>query len=383
MTYQSRYQQSLSEPEAFWKEQADQLHWFNKPTQILSQNEQGHYRWFADGELNMAYLCLDFHVENGRANQTALIYDSPVTRTVRRYTYAELRSLVAHFAGGLRKKGIGKGDTVVIYMPMIPEAVIAMLACARLGAIHSVVFGGFAPHELAMRIDDAEPKAIISASYGIEIDKVIPYKPLVDKAIEEATHKPPFSIFFQREYEYDVLNGTTELDFMHVLYSSNEIDCVPVQSTDPLYVLYTSGTTGKPKGIVRDTGGYATALNFSMKQVYNIDAGETFWAASDIGWVVGHSFIVYGPLLCGCQTILYEGKPIKTPDAGAFWRVMAEHKVNIMFTAPTALRAIKKEDNEGALLRKYDISKLRTLFLAGERLDPPTYHWIKDLCKNL
>ena len=382
MNYASQYQESLSEKEAFWKKQAEEVHWFKPPTQILSQDEQGHYRWFADGELNVSYLCLDFHVENGRANQTALIYDSPVTNTVRRYTYAELRSLVAHFAGGLQKRGITRGDTVVIYMPMIPEAVIAMLACARLGAIHSVVFGGFAPHELAMRIEDAQPKAIISASYGIEIEKVIPYKPLVDHAIEESSFKPGLRIFFQREHEYDMLNGVEEVDFMDVLYSGTEVEAVPIRSTDPLYVLYTSGTTGKPKGIVRDCGGYATALAYSMRTIYNIEPGETFWAASDIGWVVGHSYIVYAPLLCGCQTILYEGKPIKTPDAGAFWRVMEEHKVNIMFTAPTALRAIKKEDASGELMKPRDLSSLRTLFLAGERLDPPTFHWISDLLQK-
>ncbi|MFZ4056800.1 MAG: AMP-binding protein [Ferruginibacter sp.] len=380
MPYQSIYQDSIHYKEEFWNKQAQKIAWFQAPKTILSTNEQGHYRWFADGVLNTSYLCLDVHVEQGRGEQVALIYDSPVTHTKRKYTYSELKTLVAKFAAGLVKAGIQKGDTVVIYMPVIPEAVIAMLACARIGAIHSVVFGGFAPHELAMRIDDAHPKAIISASYGIEIEKVIPYKPLVDRAIIEAEYKPPVTIFFQREANYDQLNGTSELDYMDLL-NVGEADCVPVLSTDPLYILYTSGTTGKPKGIVRDNGGHATALKFSMKHVYNIEPGEVFWAASDIGWAVGHSYIVYAPLLNGCQTVLYEGKPIKTPDAGAFWRVIEEYKVNIMFTAPTALRAIKKEDNEGHLLGKYDLSSLRTFFLAGERLDAATYHWIHDLLK--
>jgi acyl-coenzyme A synthetase/AMP-(fatty) acid ligase len=376
--YRELYRESIENKEAFWTEQASRLHWFKQPETILSQTEKGFYRWFADGEINACYLCLDYQVENGRADQLALIYDSPVTHTIKKYSYRELLNLVSRFAGGLQAAGINKGDTVVIYMPMIPQAVIAMLACARIGAIHSVVFGGFAPHELAMRIDDAHPKAVISASYGIEVDKVIPYKPLVDRAIEEATHKPPVHIFFERTAEYDQLDGVYEIDFNKLL-EAEPVPCVSLLSGDPLYILYTSGTTGKPKGIIRDHGGYATALKFSMDQIYDAQPGEVFWAASDVGWVVGHSFIVYGPLMQGCTTILYEGKPVRTPDFAAFWRVVSEHGVNVMFTAPTAIRAIKKEDHEGDGIKRYDLNSLKYLFLAGERCDPATYHWIKDL----
>lgn len=376
--YNTIYRESIDNKELFWKEQAALLHWYKAPQTILSQTEKGFYRWFADGEINLCYLCLDFHVENGRAEQTALIYDSPVTHTIKKYSYRELLELVSRFAGGLQANGIGKGDTVVIYMPMIPQAVIAMLACARIGAIHSVVFGGFAPHELAMRIDDALPKAIISASYGIEFDKTIPYKPLVDRAIEEAVHKPPVHIFYERTSGYDELDGVSEIDYNQLLLSE-PVACLPVLSGDPLYILYTSGTTGKPKGIIRDHGGYATALKFSMDHIYDAQPGEVYWAASDVGWVVGHSYIVYGPLLQGCTTLLYEGKPIRTPDAAAFWRVISEHGVNVMFTAPTAIRAIKKEDHDGEGVRRYELRSLKYLFLAGERCDPATYHWIKDL----
>ncbi|HPH31921.1 MAG TPA: AMP-binding protein [Chitinophagaceae bacterium] len=376
--YNAIYRQSIDNKEAFWKEQAAQLPWFKVPETILSQNEKGFYRWFTDGEINTCYLCLDHQVELGRGEQIALIYDSPVTHTIKKYSYRELLDLVSRFAGGLQSAGINKGDTVVIYMPMIPQAVIAMLACARIGAIHSVVFGGFAPHELAMRIDDALPKAIISASYGVEFDKTIPYKPLVDRAIEEALHKPPVHIFFERTPGYDELDGVSEMDYNQLLLSE-PVPCVPVLSGDPLYILYTSGTTGKPKGIIRDHGGYATALKFSMDHIYDAKPGEVYWAASDVGWVVGHSYIVYGPLLQGCTSILYEGKPIRTPDAAAFWRVISEHGVNVMFTAPTAIRAIKKEDHEGEGTKRYDLSSLKYLFLAGERCDPATYHWIKDL----
>lgn len=376
--YRSFYRQSIEDKENFWAAQARRIHWFREPSVILSQNEKGFYRWFADGELNLCWLCLDEQVNQGRGEQTALLYDSPVSHTKQSYTYFALLDKVSRFAGGLLQLGIRKGDTVVIYMPMIPEAVIAMLACARIGAIHSVVFGGFAPHELAMRIDDAHPKAIISASYGIEFDKIIPYKPLVDRAIEEALHKPPLHIFFERTPGYDQLDGKGEIDYNSLL-EADPAPCVPVLSTDPLYILYTSGTTGKPKGIIRDHGGYATALKFSMDYIYNAAPGEVFWAASDVGWVVGHSYIVYGPLLQGCTTILYEGKPVRTPDAGAFWRMISEYKVNVMFTAPTAIRAIKKEDHEGEKLKQYDLQSLKYLFLAGERCDPPTYHWIKDL----
>jgi propionyl-CoA synthetase len=376
--YRELYRESIENKEAFWTKQARQLHWFKEPVNILSQTEKGFYRWFADGETNACYLCLDYQVENGRADQVALIYDSPVTHTIKKYSYRELLDLVSRFAGGLLAAGIRKGDTVVIYMPMIPQAVIAMLACARIGAIHSVVFGGFAPHELAMRIDDAHPKAVISASYGIEVDKVIPYKPLVDRAIEESTHKPPVHIFYERTAEYDQLDGQYEIDFNKLL-EAEPVPCVSMLSGDPLYILYTSGTTGKPKGIIRDHGGYATALKFSMDQIYDAHPGEVYWAASDVGWVVGHSFIVYGPLMQGCTTVLYEGKPVRTPDAAAFWRVISEHGVNVMFTAPTAIRAIKKEDHEGDGVKRYDLSSLKYLFLAGERCDPATYHWIKDL----
>ncbi|MBE2230734.1 MAG: acetate--CoA ligase [Chitinophagaceae bacterium] len=376
--YRSFYRQSIEDKENFWAAQARRIHWFREPSVILSQNEKGFYRWFADGELNLCWLCLDEQVNHGRGEQTALLYDSPVSHTKQSFTYFALLDKVSRFAGGLLQLGIRKGDTVVIYMPMIPEAVIAMLACARIGAIHSVVFGGFAPHELAMRIDDAHPKAIISASYGIEFDKIIPYKPLVDRAIEEALHKPPLHIFYERTPGYDQLDGKGEIDYNSLL-EADPAPCVPVLSTDPLYILYTSGTTGKPKGIIRDHGGYATALKFSMDYIYNAAPDEVFWAASDVGWVVGHSYIVYGPLLQGCTTILYEGKPVRTPDAGAFWRMISEYKVNVMFTAPTAIRAIKKEDHEGEKLKQYDLQSLKYLFLAGERCDPPTYHWIKDL----
>jgi len=379
VNYKELYRSSIDDKEKFWAAQARALKWFKEPSQILSKNEQGFYQWFADAEMNACYLCLDFHVEQGRGQQTALIYDSPVTGVIKKYSYADLKQAVEKFAGGLEDIGISKGDTVIIYMPVIPEAAIAMLACARIGAIHSVVFGGFAPHELSLRIDDAQPKLVISASFGIEVDKVIPYKPLVDEAIEHAQYKPAHKIFFQRKPGYDSLNGKNELDFSTVLEKGAVANCVPLKSTDPLYIIYTSGTTGKPKGVIRDTGGYATALKFTMKHFYNIDPGDIFWAASDIGWTVGHSYMIYGPLLHGCTSVMYEGKPVRTPDAGAYWRVIEQHKVKSLFTAPTAIRAIKKEDPEGKLLKQYDLRHFDTLFLAGERCDPPTYHWIKDL----
>lgn len=379
MNYKELYSYSIDHKEAFWAEQARLLQWFKEPGNILSKNEKGFYQWYADGEMNTCYCCLDYHIEQGRGEQTALIYDSPVTGTIKKYSYYELRDAVAKFAGGLQQLGVVKGDTVVIYMPLVPEAAIAMLACARIGAIHSVVFGGFAPHELSIRIDDAQPKLIISASYGIEVDKIIPYKVLVDDAISRSLHKPSYCIYFQRQEGYDQLNGTNELDFTSVMENAAPVDCVPLLSTDPLYIIYTSGTTGKPKGVVRDNGGYATALKFSMKHFYDADAGDVFWAASDIGWTVGHSYTIYGPLLHGCTTLMYEGKPVRTPDAGAYWRVIEQHKVKVMFTAPTAIRAIKKEDPQGSLLKKYDISHFKILFVAGERCDPPTYHWISNL----
>ncbi|RVU30974.1 propionyl-CoA synthetase [Neptunomonas marina] len=378
MSYQAEYSKSIETPEQFWGEKAQAVEWFKQPETILSQDENGIYRWFADGELNTAYLALDYHVENGRADQDALIYDSPVTDTKRRYTYRELRDEVAKFAGVLKAQGVEKGDRVVVYMPMIPEAVIAMLAVARLGAIHSVVFGGFAPHELAVRIDDAEPKVVVTASCGIEIAKVIPYKPMLDEAITKSAHQPDSCIVFQRpEVEAEMVAGR-DIDWQEAMATAEPADCVPVKGTDPLYILYTSGTTGKPKGVVRDNGGHAVALKYSMKSIYNIEPGEVFWAASDVGWVVGHSYIVYGPLLAGCTTVVYEGKPIKTPDAGAFWRVCEEYKVKALFAAPTAFRAIRKEDPDSEYLKPYDLSGLETIFMAGERLDPPTYHWTKD-----
>jgi acyl-coenzyme A synthetase/AMP-(fatty) acid ligase len=382
MNYLNLYENSIREKDKFWADQSEAISWFKKPSIILDKNGKGFYQWFADGEINTSYLCLDYHIEQGRGEQTALIYDSPVTGTIKEYSYSALKSAVEKFAGGLQSLGVHKGDTVVIYMPVVPEAAIAMLACARIGAIHSVVFGGFAPHELSMRIDDALPKVIISASYGKEFDKIIPYKPLVDQAINEAKHKPLFKIYFQREKDYNHLNGIDELDFTDLMKDGVVADCVSLLSTDPLYILYTSGTTGKPKGIIRDNGGHATALEFSMKYFYNMSPGEVFWSASDIGWAVGHSYMIYAPLIHGCTTIMYEGKPVRTPDAGTFWRVIEQHKVKALFTAPTAIRAIKKEDPDGMLLKKYDLKNFDTLFLAGERCDPPTWHWIKELLER-
>lgn len=378
MNYQTFFQQSVQYPEAFWTEQARLVAWHQFPSNILSQNEKGYYRWYADGMLNTSYLAIDYHVENGRAEQTALIYDSPVTNTIRSYTYRQLQQEVARLAGALLQMGVRKGDTVIIYMPMIPEAAFAMLACARIGAIHSVVFGGFAAHELAIRINDAHPRLIITASCGVEIDRVIPYKPLVDKAIQEATHKPKHVLLFQREMHHAELIPERDIEWHTALENAQPADCVPVAAGDPLYILYTSGTTGKPKGIVRDNGGHAVAMRFSMKYVYGAQDGDVFWASSDIGWVVGHSYIIYAPLINGLTTIMFEGKPVRTPDAGTFWRVIEQHKVNIFFSAPTAFRAIKKEDPEAKLKTRYDLSCLRTVFVAGERCDVPTYEWIKE-----
>ena len=375
--YQHSYQQSVTAPESFWQQQAAKLNWYKAPHSILQQQDSHHYQWFSDGVLNTAYLALDCHIEQGRGEQTALIYDSPVTNTQQRFSYRELRDEVAQFAGVLKALGVSKGDRVVIYMPMIPQAAIAMLAVARLGAVHSVVFGGFSAHELAMRIDDAKPKVVVSASCGIEISKIIAYKPLLDDAINKAQHKPEHCVIYQRpQLLADMQNGR-DLDWQKAMLKAEPAGCVPVKATDPLYVLYTSGTTGKPKGVVRDNGGHAVALNYSMQAVYNAKPGDVFWAASDVGWVVGHSYIVYAPLIAGCTSILYEGKPVFTPDAGAFWRVCAQHQVNILFAAPTAFRAIRKEDPEAAL-QQYDLSALRTIFMAGERLDPATYQWVVD-----
>ncbi|MCB1683634.1 MAG: AMP-binding protein, partial [Pseudomonadales bacterium] len=377
MTYASEYQRSLSDPEAFWKDQAADLPWFEFPKTILSQDANGAWRWFEGGKLNTAWLALDRHVEAGRGAQTALIYDSPVTGVIRKISYSELTEEVARTAGALAALGVGKGDRVIVYMPMIPEAAVAMLACARLGAIHSVVFGGFAPRELATRIDDATPKVILCASCGIEFTSVLPYKPLVDEAIRIAAHKPAYTVVVQRPQLTAEL-GEADLDWVQWRAGAQPSDCVPVDATDPLYILYTSGTTGKPKGVVRDNGGHAVALNYSMKAVYGMDAGDVFWAASDVGWVVGHSYIVYGPLLKGCTSILFEGKPVRTPDAGVFWRVIESHRVKSFFVAPTAFRAVRKEDPDCALKAKYDISSLQYQFVAGERLDPPTYHWLQE-----
>lgn len=376
--YEQQYLLAKNEPELFWKEQAEQLSWHKFPEQILQKDENGIERWFSDGELNTAWLALDYHVEQGRGDKVALIYDSPVTLTKKKYTYTQLRDQVAKVAGMLAAQGVEKGDRVVIYMPMIPEAAMAMLACARLGAIHSVVFGGFAPNELAVRIEDAEPKVIMTSSCGIEINKVIPYKPLVDQAIMDSRWKPDNVIVLQRKQELAELTHARDLDWQSEVEKAQPHDCVPVKSTDPLYILYTSGTTGKPKGVVRDNGGHAVAMKYSMKTIYDIDQDDVFWAASDVGWVVGHSYIVYGPLIHGCTSILFEGKPVRTPDPGAFWRVCSEYNVTALFSAPTAFRAIKKEDPDATHLAKYDLSQLKTLFMAGERLDPPTLEWVQD-----
>ncbi len=376
--YRTTYQQACAEPNEFWLQQAKRIRWFKQPTRVAEEDDQGLNRWFSDGELNTAWLALDVHIEAGRGDQPALIYDSPVTGTQRSYSYRELLNCVERAAGMLRGLGVSQGDRVVIYMPMVPEAVIGMLACARLGAIHSVVFGGFAAPELAVRIDDARPKVVLSASCGVEVDKVIPYKPLLDEAWALARHKPEAAIIFQRpQVAADLLPGRDH-DWAKLEAQAEPASCVTVSATDPLYILYTSGTTGKPKGVVRDNGGHAVAMHYSMDVVYGMKPGQVFWAASDVGWVVGHSYIVYGPLIYGCTTVLYEGKPVRTPDAGAFWRVVAQHGVNALFTAPTAFRAVKKEDPDGELLQQYDLSSLQRLFLAGERLDPPTYDWLKE-----
>jgi propionyl-CoA synthetase len=374
-SYFTSYEQSLSHPKLFWQQQAERLSWFKMPRQGVNTSQSPTGRWFEDGEMNTCYMALDHHVLNGRGDQVAIHYDSPVTASKSSLTYSQLLQQVSLFAGALREQGVAKGHRVVIYMPMVMEAVIAMLACARLGAVHSVVFGGFAAAELAVRIDDAKPTAIISASCGIEVAKIIAYKPLLDEALGLAQHKVQSVVVLQRPQLPAQLQPGRDHDWLQLMAQAQTVEAVPVKATDPLYILYTSGTTGKPKGIVRDNGGHAVALNYSMKAVYNMHAGDVFWAASDVGWVVGHSYIVYGPLLAGCTTILYEGKPVMTPDAGAFWRVIEEYKVKAIFSAPTAFRAIKKEDPTGKLLKNYDITSLETVFMAGERLDPPTYEW--------
>lgn len=376
--YQKEYQWAKQQPESFWQAQAKNIDWFEFPKTILANDAIGIERWYPDGLLNTSWLALDYHCEQGRGDKAALIYDSPVTETKQVYSYFEMRDRVARIAGMLADQGVTKGDRVVIYMPMIPEAAMAMLACARIGAIHSVVFGGFAPNELAVRIEDAEPKVIMTASCGIEINKEIPYKPMVDKAIMESRWKPEKVVVLQRPQCDAQLSSERDLDWHQAVENALPHACVPVLATDPLYILYTSGTTGKPKGVVRDNGGHAVAMKYSMSAIYNMPQDGVFWAASDVGWVVGHSYIVYAPLIHGCTTILFEGKPVRTPDPGAFWRVCEEYGVNVLFSAPTAFRAIKKEDPQGEHLKKYDLSKLETIFMAGERLDPPTLEWVQS-----
>lgn len=375
--YEEQFKKSIENPEQFWEEAAQGIDWFKPCDQVLTPAPQ--YRWFSGGKMNTCYNAVDRHVKNGRGEQNAIIYDSPVTNTVTHITYNDLLEKVSKFAGVLKAHGVEKGDTVIVYMPMIPEAAVAMLACARIGAIHSVVFGGFAPHELAIRIDHAQPKMIITASGAIEGKKTLAYKPMVDKAIELSDHEPDNCIVFQRDFITAELDQEGDLDWEEEVAKAETTDCVELDATDPLYILYTSGTTGMPKGVQRDHGGHAVALHWSMKNIYDIDPGDVFWAASDVGWVVGHSYIVYAPLLKGATTIFYEGKPIGTPDAGAFWRVISEHKVKCLFTAPTAFRAIKKMDPTGEFYTKYDMSGFECLYLAGERTDPDTYHWATDL----
>ncbi len=380
--FQAAYQRSIDDPEGFWGDAAADLVWTKPWDKVLDDSGAPFYRWFAGGELNTCYNCLDRHVEDGRGAQAAIIYDSPVTGgTQRTITYAALRDEVAQTAGALKALGVEKGDRVIVYMPMIPEAAVAMLACARLGAIHSVVFGGFASNELAVRIDDAKPKVIMTATCGIEVNRVIEYCPLLDGAIDIASHKPDACLVLQRPECEAQISSVQHVDWKQASAAAAPADCVPVAASDPLYVLYTSGTTGQPKGVVRDNGGHAVALKWSMKNIYNAEPGDVYWAASDVGWVVGHSYIVYGPLLHGCTSVMFEGKPVGTPDAGAFWRMISEHQIKILFTAPTAFRAIKKEDPNADLLKNYDMSCFEALFLAGERTDPDTLEWAQDTLK--
>ena len=372
------YAQWAKDPERFWAEAGEAIHWYKHWDRVLDGSRAPFYRWFPGGVVNSCYNALDRHVERGRAHQPALIYDSPVTGTIKTFTYRELRDEVARFAGVLRGQGVRTGDRVIIYMPMVPEAVVAMLACARIGAIHSVVFGGFASHELAARISHAEPTLIVSASCGIEVNRVVPYKPLLDKAIELASGKPRSCIILQRPEERAPLVAGRDYDWSELMAAAQPAECVPVAATDPLYILYTSGTTGMPKGVVRDNGGHLVALKWSMTHIYGVEPGEVYWAASDLGWAVGHSYIVYGPLFNGNTTVLYEGKPVGTPDPGAFWRVISQHRVSVFFTAPTAIRAIKRDDPTGEHVRRYDLARFRTFFLAGERCDPDTLHWAEQ-----
>ena len=378
MTYQDIYDSWKSDPEAFWMQAAQSIDWDQAPSKALCDDNAPLYEWFADAKVNTCWNAVDRHVEAGRGEQTAIIYDSPITHTKREISYVELRNRVANLAGALRAKGIEKGDRVIIYMPMIPEALEAMLACARLGAVHSVVFGGFAAHELAVRIDDAKPKAIIAASCGLEPGRVVHYKPLLDGAIDQSDHKPDFCVIFQREQEVAELIPGRDVNWHGFQYGVEPAECVPVEGNHPAYILYTSGTTGQPKGVIRHTAGQLVALNWTMKNLYNVNPGEVFWAASDVGWVVGHSYICYGPLIHGNTTIVFEGKPVGTPDAGTFWRVISEHKVTSFFTAPTAFRAVKREDPKGEYVKKYDLSCLKQVYLAGERADPDTIVWAQD-----
>ncbi|MEJ2593040.1 MAG: AMP-binding protein, partial [Candidatus Thiodiazotropha sp.] len=381
-SYAEIYRRSLESPDDFWAEAAQALHWHKPWDKVLDMSAKPTPRWFTGGLFNTCHNALDRHVEAGHGDRLALIYDSPVTDQKRSYTYQEMRDTVAKLAGAIAANGVGQGDRVIIYMPMIPEAAIAMLACARIGAIHSVVFGGFAAKELATRIDDCQPKMVLSASCGIEPNRQVAYKPLLDDAIEIARHKPQTCIIKQRPQLTAELQDGRDLDWDQAIAAAEPVDCVPVEATDPLYILYTSGTTGQPKGVVRDNGGHATAILWSMKHIYNVEPGDVYWAASDVGWVVGHSYIVYGPLLAGCTTVMYEGKPVGTPDPGAFWRVISEYNVKVLFTAPTAFRAIKKEDPQGAYMSRYDLGCMDTLFLAGERCDPDTLHWAETMLQK-
>lgn len=381
MSYADTYAAWQNDPEGFWMQAAEAIDWDKKPSKALFDDKAPLYEWFNDGMLNTCYNAVDRHVENGRGAQTAIIYDSPVTHTKQEITYAELQTRVASLAGALAAKGVTKGDRVLIYMPMVPEALEAMLACARIGAIHSVVFGGFAANELAVRIDDAQPKCIIAASCGIEPNRVVHYKPLLDGALEQAEHDVAFCVIFQRDQEVAHLEDSRDFDWHAFQYGVEPAACVPVEATHPAYILYTSGTTGAPKGVVRATGGHLVALNWTMKNIYNVDPGDVFWAASDVGWVVGHSYICYAPLIHGNTTIVFEGKPVGTPDAGTFWRVISEYKVKSFFTAPTAFRAVKQQDPQGELAKQYDLSNLQAIYLAGERADPDTIEWLQDMTK--
>ncbi len=381
MDFKDLYQKSISNPEEFWKEISDDIFWFKKPTKILNKSKPPFYRWFEDGVTNSCYNALDIHIDEGKGDKTALIYDSPITGNKAKFSFKQLKEKVSKFAGALSNQGVKKGDRVIIYMPMVPEAVVAMLACGRVGAIHSVVFGGFASNELASRIDDSKAKVLVTASCGFEPGRTVEYRPLVDGALKLAKHKVEKVIFFQRQGHEIKLNSPLEISWDESLSNAKDTDCVEMGSNEFAYILYTSGTTGVPKGIVRDIGGHIVALKWTMKNIYNIDKDDVWWSASDIGWIVGHSYIVYAPLFKGCTTVLFEGKPVGTPDAGVFWRVISEYKIKSLFTAPTAFRAIKKEDPEGKFFSKYDLSSFESLFLAGERADPDTIKWAENLLK--